>query len=172
MKRLSFLLLFMCVGFAPLYAQSIQLPNACKKILDKNFRGWKLGKVPKEVSAYHKERKFPFEPNLIKGDWNGDGKIDYAVLIRQGKWKNSDGKAIVDRTFTIAFVKNQKGFKHFRLEGGDYIQIFKKGVKDYNYDSNKDFIYKNDAIFVGVGECCGSSYIWKKGKFIGFITSD
>ncbi len=172
MKKLSFLLFLLGICFAPLQAQSIQLPNACKKILNKSLRGWKLAKVPKEVSEYDEERKFPFEPNLIKGDWNGDGKIDYAVLIEHGKLKNPQGEVIGERTFTIAFVRTRKGFKHFTLEGGDYIQIFKKGEKDYNYDSGKDFIYKNDAIFVGIGECCGSSYIWKKGKFIGFVTSD
>lgn len=172
MKKLTFLLLLLCIGSAPLQAQSIQLPNDCKKILDKNFRGWKRAKVPKEVSEYHQARKFPFEPNLIKGDWNGDGKTDYAVLIEQGNLKNSQGGVIGNRSFTIAFMRTQKGFKHFTIEGGDYIQIFKKGEKDYNYDSGKDFIYKNDAIFVGVGDCCGNSYIWKKGKFIGFVTSD
>ena len=109
MKTLSFLLLFMCVGFASLHAQTIQLPNACKKILDKNFRGWKLGKIPKEVSAYHKERKFPFEPNLIKGDWNGDAKIDYAILIRQGKLKNSDGRAIGDQCRSFATILPSAG---------------------------------------------------------------
>lgn len=171
MKYLFFLKLILCLGFAPLQAQSIQLPNSCKKILNKEFRGWKFAKISREVSEYHQERKFPFEPNLIKGDWNGDGKTDYAVLIEQGKLKNSEGKIIENRRFTMAFVQTKTGFNHFKLEGGDYIQIFKKGENDYNYDSQKDFIYKNDSIFVGLG-CCGSSYIWKNGKFIGFVTSD
>jgi hypothetical protein len=48
----------------------------------------------------------------------------------------------------------------------------KKGERDYNYGTGKNFIYKMDAIFVGLGECCGSSYIWQKGKFISIVTSD
>ncbi len=109
MKKLIALLLC-CFGFTSIQAQSIQLPTVCKKILDKKFRGWKHAKVPKNVSDYHQERKFPFEPNLIKGDWNGDGKIDYAVLIEHGKWKNSQGGVIENRSFTVAFVRTQKGF--------------------------------------------------------------
>jgi hypothetical protein len=161
MKKLLFLLFFVCAGFTFIEAKPIRLPNECKKILDKNFRGWKFGKIPKEVTDYHKKEKHPFEPYLIKGDWNGDGKIDYAVLIESQK-KNK----------TIAFIRLRTKYKHYNLEGGDYIQVFKKGEKDYSYDSDKNFIYKNDSIFVGIGECCGSSYIWRKGKFFGIVTSD
>ncbi|CAN5356674.1 hypothetical protein BH20ACI1_BH20ACI1_24590 [soil metagenome] len=171
MKKLTIFLLFCYFGFISVQAQSIQLPNACKKLLDKNFRGWKIAEVSKETTDYHKKRNFPFKPNLIKADWNGDGKTDYAVLIEQGKLRNSQGKIIGNRRLTIAFVKSRDGFKHFQIDGGDYIQVFKKGEKDYNYDSQKDFIYKNDSIFVGI-DCCGSSYIWQKNKFIGFVTSD
>ena len=161
MKKTLLLTIFLCFSVSLVEAQSIKLPNECKSILDINFRGWKLAKIQKDISAYHKKRKFPFEPNLIKGDWNGDGKIDYAILIEHKK-----------KAKTVAFVGIQNKFKHFLLEGGDYIQIFKKGANDYNYDSQKGFKYKNDAIFVGSGECCGSSYIWRKEKFIGIVTSD
>ncbi len=97
MKKTLLLLLLLYVGFTSIQAQSIRLPNECKKNLNKNFKGWKLSQVPKDVSKYHKEKKFPFEPNLIKGDWNGDGRIDYAVLIEQSKLKNSLGEIIGER---------------------------------------------------------------------------
>ena len=160
--KLSFSLLFLlCIGNAVCPAQSIKLPNDCKKILNKSFPRWKFAQVSKEVSQHHRENKSPFEPNLVRGDWNGDGKIDYAALIEHRK-----------TTRTIAFIRLQTKYKHFNLEGGDYIQVFKKGEKDYSYTSDKDFIYKNDSIFVGTGECCGSSYIWRKGRFVGIVTSD
>ncbi|HEX8289255.1 MAG TPA: hypothetical protein VF556_14745 [Pyrinomonadaceae bacterium] len=155
------LLLFLASGFIAVKAQSIKLPLQCKKILDKKFQGWKLGKTPKDVTDYHKTNKSPFEPYLVKGDWNGDGKVDYAILIEHLK-----------KARTIAFVRSQKKYEYYSLEGGDYIQVFKKGEKDYDYTSDKDFTYQNDSIFVGVGECCGTSFVWRKGKFVGLITSD
>lgn len=144
-------------------AQTIRLPKTCRQILNKKFSGWKFADVPKDIKDYHKERKFPFEPNLIKGDWNGDGAKDYTVLIKPKK--NSSNLA-------VAFLRTKTGYKHFVFEGGHYIQLFKKGEKDYSYDADKNFIYQNDAIFVGVGECCGSSYIWRRNKFVGVTTSD
>lgn len=154
-------MIFLCFCFSIIEAQSLKLPNECRKILDRNFRGWKLLKVSKEISEYHKKARHPFDPNFIKGDWNGDGKTDYAVLIK-----------VKNQNKTIAFVRSRRSFKYYSLEGGDYIQVFKKGMKDYNYDAQKDFAYKNDSIFVGAGDCCGSSYIWQKGKFVGIVTSD
>lgn len=161
MKKILFISFLLCHNFSTVQAQSIKLPNECQKILSRNFRGWKLAPVQKEISEYHKKEKFPFEPNLIKGDWNGDGQIDYAALIEQRK-----------ETKTVAFIRLGTKYRHYNLEGGDYIQVFKKGEKDYSYDSHKKFAYKNDSIFVGIGECCGNSYIWRKGKFVGIITSD
>jgi hypothetical protein len=161
MKK-SFLVLYvLCLAVTFCQAQSIKLPDDCKKILNKNFRGWKFAQVSKKVSRNYKENKSPFEPNLVRGDWNGDGKIDYAALIEYRK-----------KSKTIAFIRLQNTYKHYNLDGGDYIQVFRKGEKDYSYTSDKNFIYKNDSIFVGIGECCGSSYIWRKGKFVGIVTSD
>lgn len=170
--RKSLLLIFFCAGFSAVQAQSINLPDGCKRILDKNFRGWKYAKVQKEISGYHRKNNFPFSPNLIKGDWNGDGKLDYAVLIVRGKLKNSQGEAIGERRLTIAFVRTRDGYKHFQFDGGDYIALMKKGSKDYDYETDKSFRYKTDAIFDGIWEKAGVSYVWTNGKFKEIITSD
>ncbi len=118
------------------------------------------------------KNNFPYSPNFIKGDWNGDGKIDYAVLIEQGKLENSQSEVIGERRFTVAFVRTQKSFKYFQFDGGDYIELMKKGSKDYNYETDKNFRYKTDAIFDGIWEKAGVSYVWERGKFIEIITSD
>ncbi len=172
MKKSLLILFFISVGFASSQAQSINLPNECQKILNKNFRGWKLAKIQKEIVKYHRRNNFPYAPNLVKGDWNGDGKIDYAVLIEQGKLENSRGEVIGEHRFTVVFVRTQKSFKSFLFNGGDYIELMKKDSKDYNYETDKNFRYKTDAIFDGIWEKAGVSYVWKKGKFVEIVTSD
>jgi len=173
MKRLLLLLILLCIGGeARSYAQSIKLPAECKKILNNTFRGWELASIKKEINDYHRKMKFSFAPNLVKGDWNGDGKIDYAVLIKKGRLKNSQGEVIGDPRFTLLFVKTKKSFKSFRFEGSDYIHLMKKGTKDYDYKTNKTFRYKNDTVFDGFWEKGGVSYVWKNGKFLKIVTSD
>lgn len=126
-----------------------------------------MAKVNKDVSDWLKKSKHPFAPNLIKGDFNGDAKIDFAVLIRQ----------VVDSqptNSTIVFINSAKGYKMFNLEGGDgdYLVFEKKGKKAFDHEKNKSFIYETDAVTVGIWEKAATSYIWKDGKFIGIVTSD
>jgi hypothetical protein len=161
MKLITLLFLFLIALVIPLRAQQIKLPIACKRILDKYFHGWKLTDISADIKKYHQENKFSFEPNLIKGDWNADGKTDYAVLIQKNK-----------ETQTIAFLRDDNSYKHFTLDGGDNIGLLKKGEKGYNYEKQKDFIYQNDAISVGFWEKGGNAYMWRKNKFISIVTSD
>ena len=161
MKKTISILAILFVSFFTIQAQQISLPKECVSILNKQFKGWKIAKISADIVDWHKKSKQPFEPNLIKGDWNGDKQMDYAVLIQKGKVRQ-----------TIAFIKKSGQFVPYKLDGEDYIGLMKRGEKDYDYETEKDFVYKNDAIFVGIFEKSGVSYIWRKGKFIALITSD
>jgi hypothetical protein len=55
MKKLLLLLLFLCGGFASSFAQPIKLPGECQKILETNFRSWKIATVPDEIKIYYKK---------------------------------------------------------------------------------------------------------------------
>ena len=122
------------------------------------------------VTEYYKKEKITDAPNLVKGDWNGDGKEDYAALIEYGSEKVDD--KMMPMVWTIAFIKSPKGYSHYKLEGGDYIQVVKKGKKDFNAETNKNFVHKTDAIFSGIWEKSGTVYVWDKTKFKSVITSD
>ncbi len=151
-------------------AMSFDLPVECKQLLDKNYSGWKMATVSKGVSDYFLKEKIADAPNLVKGDWNGDGSSDYAVLIEYGSQK-VDGKSM-PMSWTIAFIKNATGYSSYKLQGGDYIQTVKKGKRDFDHDKKKSFTYKTDAILSAIWEKSGTSYVWEKGKFKSIITSD
>ena len=168
MKRLFFLnLLILCFSMVPTQAQQINLPKKCQKILNQKHPGWKIAEISPEILDWFQKSKQSYQPNLIKGDWNGDGKTDYALLIQKAKFrKNEPG------VFLIAFVKNASSYSFHQLEGYDYIMLMKKGEKDYDFETDKTFVYKNDAIFAGIFEKAGTSFVWRKGRFIAILTSD
>ncbi len=172
MKRIFLLFSLIGFGIATAQAQSIELPDKYKKLLDKNLSGWQFAKVPEEVSKYFQEKKFSFKPNLVEGDWNGDGKIDFAVLIERGNLYNFRSEAIGKQRFVVVFVSGKRNFKYFRFEGSEYIALIKKGLQGYDYQTDKKFPYKTDAIFNGFWEKAGVSYVWEKGKFRTISTSD
>jgi hypothetical protein len=151
-------------------AMSLDLPVECKQILDKKYSGWKMATISKDVSDYFLKEKMADSPNLVKGDWNGDGNADYAVLINYGTEK-IEGKSM-PMSWTIAFIKNATGYTSYKLEGGDYIQTVKKGKKGFDHDTKKPLTYKTDAILSAIWEKSGTSYVWEKGKFKSIITSD
>jgi len=163
-------LAFFCICLFSMNAIASELPPLCKTILDLNFSGWKMHEPVEGVSEYFKTEKIANAPNLTTGDWNKDGLQDVAVLIEYGSEKVDD--KMMPTVWTIAFIKSQKGYSHFKLEGGDYLQTVKKGKKDFNVETNKSFVHKTDAIFSGIWEKSGTAYIWDKTKFKSVITSD
>ncbi len=165
----TFLLFWICL--ISTNAMANELPPLCKTILDTKFSGWKLATPIEGVTEYFKTEKIINAPNLTFGDWNGDKMQDVAVLIEYGKWM-TDEKEERPSFWTIAFIKSPKGYSHFKLEGGDYLQTVKKGKKDFNAETNKNFVHKTDAIFSGIWEKSGTVYIWDKTKFKSVITSD
>lgn len=152
---------FVLVFPSVIQAQAIKLPTACEKILNKNFKNWKPATIKPEIIKFLKENKRPFQANLIKGDWNGDKKIDYAVLISKG-----------DQTKTIAFVADADDYQYFELTGGDFISLNKKGSKGFDHNKQKGFTFENDAITVVFWEKAAESFVWRKNKFVSIITSD
>lgn len=163
-KIVSLLLFFICIGIISSQGQTIKLPIDCQKILKNRFPSWKLAEVETGIIEYfNRERAFE-QPNLIKGDWNGDSKKDYAVLLQN---KNNSEERII-----VVLIKTRKSYKDYILEANDCLMSIKKGKKGYDFESKKSFRYKNDAIFSYLWEKAGISYVWEKGKFRAVSTSD
>ncbi len=155
-----------------------QLPSTVRAELDKRFSGWRFPKVDEGIHRYLRENiSADIHPEFISGDFDGNGQLDYAVFIEHGVALGEDGNPVGHNTYVVAFLKSGDKLKFYLVDSGgdsgdEYIALIKKGEKGYEYGTDKNFIYKNDAIFSGYFEKGGSSYIYEKGKFRGKITSD
>lgn len=151
-----------------------QLPPIVRAELDKRFSGWQFPKVDEGIHSYFRENvSADTRPEFISGDFDGNGQSDYAVMIEHGVALGEDGNPVGHNTYVVAFLKNGNKLKFYMVDDGDeYIALVKKGEKGYDYETDKNFIYKNDAIFSGYFEKAGVSHIYEKGKFRGITTSD
>ena len=152
-----------CLGI-PTHAQISMLPADCERLLATKFRSWKLASIQPEIIEYFKKERPHEQPNIIKGDWNGDGKIDYATMLQ--------AKSDSERRITVAFLKSENSYRTYVLGAADCLMSMKRGERDYSFDSGKYFRYKNDAIFDYIWEKAGVSYVWARDRFRIITTSD
>jgi hypothetical protein len=59
----------------------IAVPDAVRNELDTICAGWQLASVLPEIAEEIKTRTPTWPPNLLPGDFNGDGQVDAAVLL-------------------------------------------------------------------------------------------
>ena len=159
MKAFSIILFSLAlasVGFAQV------LPAQIKSYLNKNYKGWKLSPSTEGCGP---------ETNngVVKGSFNADKKLDYAVKITRRK-----------KGYIIAFLAQNQGYKAFVLHNTDAEEVnfsslgtLKKGsefpyggVNDVDgksfrlkYDAPQDYHCESDV---------GGIHYYRNGKFIAY----
>ena len=152
----------------------VTLPASMKSILDRTFPGWSYLPVDDEIRKFLKEYVSEYaRPDLISGDFDGNSRTDFAVLIEENT--RSPKRAGIDmrKARLVVFLTKAAGFQIKVLEPeGAYLVLMKRGDWDYSYETDQYFTYQNDAIFAGIFEKGGTSYVYQKGRFRSIITSD
>lgn len=152
-----------CFVMMTAFVSGPMLPDAVRANLNRHAGNWRLAMIKDPGCG-----KFG---SVVTGDFDGNGQTDYAVYILA-----SIGPA-EKRQRLILYLKS--GEQYFRRtlsqhtpNNGMCLIFFKKGTKDYRYDTHKYFRYRYDAVglfFPGKG---GESYLYEKGLFYPVITSD
>ena len=130
------------------FQAQIAPPGAVRKELDAICTGWQLAPVIPEIAEEIKTRTPAWPPNLLPGDFNGDGEVDVAVLI---ECKGSSQ--------LVAFLsKGNDGFSSEILE------------KPQPYDA-RQFLhlirqeYEHDAIGVEFEAIGGHAWVFRNGRW-------
>ncbi len=156
---------------------SLEIPSEIRSMLDKKFPGWKSPEVDQYVLSFLRERvSANARPEIITGDFDGNGKADHAVVIKHGNALDESGKVIGKNVYAVAFLKRRNGYKLFVLKGDggatEYLTLGKKGTESYDHEAGKKFTYENDSIEGWIFEKAGWAYVYEKGKFRYIYTLD
>lgn len=140
----------------------ILLPPIFVAALDRNFPDWKYAEVAQDVRQFFgKSDHANASLNMGRGDFDGDGRQDYAVMI-------SYGQAPIRRESIVAALLNKNsGIEVHDLGPSDYLLLERKGDKSPGANN-----LANDAISVGNFEKSSSIRFYKNGKFETIWTSD
>jgi hypothetical protein len=132
-----------------------RLPTSLKSYLDRNYRGWKLA-----GECYEKESE---NKRILIGDFDGNGKRDYAIKFIRG-----------EKGFLMAFLSNGRRWKPFYLHIWDDpkearfsdLMLFKKGERNemsipgkLKFDAPSDYHCESDV---------GGMHVYRNGKFIAY----
>ena len=145
------------------FAKGTKLPDAVRADLNRHADNWRF--VPTTNPGGVKCA------SIVTGDFDGNGQTDYAVHIVAGNGPTEKRQRL------ILYLK--KGEKYFGRtlsrqvpNNGQCLVFFRKGTKDYRYDTNQYFRYRYDTVGLFFPEKGGESYLYQKGRFYPVITSD
>ena len=156
---------------------TLRAPKAIGAYLDRNYSGWGIPEIAPEWKQYFASRKDGSVPHLVKGDFDGNGKTDHAVLIIHGTVSNSAGAVNGKRSCVIVFLTSRRGYRPVVIfddvySPEVYLDRARKGQEDYNIETQRKFTYATDAVVVINAEKTAKSYVYRKGRFRPITTGD
>lgn len=112
-------------------------------------------------------------PNVVWGDFDGNGQLDFAFLIARGV-----GSQPIEERLVVYMAFGNR-LQKFVLKSAtapayiaDMIWILPKGTREYNYETDRYFRLENDAIDAITLEKATQTYIFEKNRFRVVTTAD
>jgi hypothetical protein len=155
-------------------AQQLDLPASVRGALGVRYQGWQLSSLYPDVAESLRARTAGGPLNLVRGDFDGNGEDDIAILVEYRR-PQSSGDALVD---VVAFLAKESHHEMLVIEGPDphigkqYIRAIPRGSRGYDLNTNTDFVYERDAIGVEFEGTGGHTWIYRNGRFVSVWTSD
>ena len=154
------------------------LPTSIRAALDAEFPGWRLAETSAAVQDFVERRSHGSRPNVLVGDFDGNGQFDYALLIEHGYFDRR-GKAFSHVKQTIVFLAGENSFRRIPLDQPSpadpsvYLSLRTKGAEGFDLKANRKFTYPNDSIgYSYLEKAASGTYIYTNGAFRFVIEAD
>ena len=162
-----------CVGPATTYAQnSATLTPAFRRALDQEQPGWRVAPVTERIRGRHTAHASNPEPNVLVGDFDGNGHEDRAVLVV------FPGKSHGQQDQLIVLLQMEDRIRAVRVDEptdadpNRFLSGRARGAKLYDLNTNREFVCRNEAISVDY-DCCGcATHVFDNGRFESYWTCD
>lgn len=172
MQSVKIYAIVLLLAFLTVEGQTQQpaIPKPIRAMLDAKYPGWTLASVSPSALEHYRFHQFESQPNFLWGDFDGDGRRDYAFAIDHPGQKGPE-------RVVVAFLRRSAGFHAYSLESHPanddvYLWPHHKGEQGFDFHLNKEFAYSQDGIGVVYGEVAGVSYVFENGAFRKIISSD
>ena len=150
-------------------SQGPRVPRVIRSNLALRFPGWRPSLPDADVTEFWKrERKLaPLDLAFVAGDFNGDGKRDWAVHVVTARAERR----------LIVYLRRGQGYRYRTLDlgipdGQYYVVLEPRGTTGVDRSDDRAFVYRCDAVGLHYFEKGGYSFVYERGRFRRVITGD
>jgi hypothetical protein len=157
------------VGFLVVAPLDPTLPTRVRAALDAGYPGWRFATV---LPALRRGLSHGKRPEWVTGDFDGDGRRDYAVQLVRARARPDSVQLII-----ALLARDGASYeRHVVMAGGIHHGIWlargTRGTRNRDLDADTVLVYRTDAIEIGYGEEAGESCLYLRKRFHCFVTSD
>jgi len=139
--------------------------------LNRTYPGWQFQQIAADERPYCVPKDSPFsaQPSLVWGDFDHDGQIDYATLIKYS-----------GKTMAIVFLKRGTTYRAFPVfttskpkeRAPDMLTVTHQGDKYFDHATNRSGNYPSDTVVIAYCESSVVAYIYIGDAFNSVRISD
>ncbi|MDX2151560.1 MAG: hypothetical protein SFV54_12555 [Bryobacteraceae bacterium] len=131
---------------------ALLLAPAWQSALDARYPGWKLAPVAPQIAAWFKEYGLGWEPNLVRADFDRDGREDFALQIVAGGRQRVIA-VMADGTLHELAADPADSFT--------FLMLHRRGEKDFDFERMKPFRYAADSLGLLYFSKTAVTYEWR-----------
>jgi hypothetical protein len=135
------------------------LPVAARELLDREYPGWRLAPVAVQVRDWFEQQRFSYAPNLARGDFDNDGKPDWALEIVAGGVQH-----------TLVLLNRGEGFAGNLLasDGPDpftYLIVNRRGDREFSFETLRWFRHTRNSLLLMYFDRTPWLFSWTGSRF-------
>ena len=153
-------------------ARARTLPPTITQALSRRYPGWRLAVPDSDVADYYArtQNRSAEELCVVRGDFDSNGEADWAIHLLYQHGSESERRLL---------VYLQRGGRYWlrtvergRPDGQFSIHMTPLGSRLYDFQRDRYFRLRHDALFIYYFEKAGHHFIWRRNRFAIVTTSD
>ena len=149
------------------------LEGACRARLGARLGTWTLASASPEVAAWTRSRDF--DPTMARGDFDGDGRIDIALLVQARATPVFPYPERIEASRVAVCLDREAGIELHVIEAlycADYIELAVKGAVYHDIERQREDAYPSDGVRTVCFKKASATYVYDGAGFRRIVDGD
>lgn len=168
-----YIVLMLVFQASAVQAQKGGLEGACKSQITKKLREWSITSVKADVAEWTKSHRA--NPTLVRGDFDGDGHLDIALLIQnRPKPVLEYPERAYSSLIAVCLSRPTAVVLHLidKPYCSDFIERAPKGQRYFDFETEKASSYPLDGVRTVCFEKASATYVYNGAGFRRIVDGD